>query len=160
MRSAVRVGPAGLTWLTWLTCLAAVTCLAGASGCQRAPTDIRSAVQLIGEAQGEVAERSFHVIQPLGPRALPYLESALHFSPPPGRRNLLAAVRRLAEDSALAEAAPLVAHFAAYDTDASVRREASWALSLWSARKDALGEAARRGQRKVDEVGPIAAETP
>src|SRR5579871_2037403 len=78
----------------------------GPFGCNEPTTDLRSAVELLCAEQGEVAERAQTRIERHGPSALPYLESALHRAPAPGRRNIVIALRRLA----LPASAPLLGH--------------------------------------------------
>src|SRR4051812_44796818 len=77
----------------------AIVCLVGLpglGGCDEPTTNLRSAVELVAAEHGEVAERAWDRIEGHQRAALPYLEAALHRVAPPGRRNLVIALRRLA----------------------------------------------------------------
>ncbi len=132
--------------------LALVLAAALLSSCNRndpaAEAEMRGAVQLLTDEQGELASRAADQLKPHGARALTYIETALHTAPPVGRRNLVMAMRRIGA----AEAAPLMGHLAAYDEDAGVRLEARWTLKQWMAAGGLRGEAARAALRKADEV--------
>lgn len=118
------------------------------AGCSRPDTDIRAAVQILAEEQGEVALRGIDRLRPHGVRVLPHIETALQTAPAAGRRNLVLAMRRLGHG----EAAALLGHLAGYDEDAGVRMEARWTLRAWVAAGGERGKAAAAALRKADEV--------
>ena len=103
----------------------------GLVGCSTPTTELRSAVELLGSEQGEVAARAQERIERYGRTALPYLEAALHRAAPPGRRNIVLTLRRLA----LPESTALLGHLAAFDTEQSVRSEAYRTLEDWAAQR-------------------------
>jgi hypothetical protein len=115
-------------------------------GCDEPAADLRSAVELLGAEQGEVAERAEQRIERHGRSALPTLEAALHRVSPRGRRNVVRTLRRLA----LPESAALLGHIAAFDPDPGVRADAYRTLEAWAAAPDQA--AARSALQKVDEV--------
>jgi hypothetical protein len=103
----------------------------GLVGCSTPTTELRSAVELLGSEQGEVAARAQERIERYGRSALPYLEAALHRAAPPGRRNVVLTLRRLA----LPETAALLGHLAAFDSEPIVRSEAYHTLEDWAAQR-------------------------
>lgn len=127
--------------LLWVLCLLFLSC-------QDNDAEVRQAVRLLCEEQGEVARRALLRLVPHGPAALMPIEAALHTAPPAGRRNLVLALRRIGS----AESAPLLGHLAAYDDDPLVRMEARFTLGLWLAEGGPRGAAARAALRKADEA--------
>jgi len=84
-----------------------------------------------------------------GRRALPFIEAGLHTAEPPGRRNLVAALRRIGD----AEAAPLLLHITAYDAVPTVRTDARAVLEEWATASDPRGDRARAALRRLTELG-------
>ena len=118
-------------------------------GCTEPTTDLRSAVELLASARGELAERALERIERHGRTALPYLEAALHRVPPPGRRNIVTALRRLA----LPESAALLGHIAAFDSEPVVRTEAYRTLEAWASGPPSPRQAAAHSAiQQADEV--------
>ncbi len=117
-------------------------------GCVGGDDDaIRADVQMVAMATGAPPPGALDRLAERGRRALPSIEAALHTAEPPGRKNLVLALRRIGDG----EAVPLLRHVALTDEDASVRREAEWTLKGWAAEKDARGERARGALRELDE---------
>lgn len=136
-------------------CLSLALSLGLGLGCRGGEAgELRGAVQLAATEQGEIAQRALERIVPRGREALPLIEAALHGAPPPGRRNLVMALRRIG----LGEAAPLLGQLAAFDEDPGVRMEARWTLRGWIARGGPLGAAAAAALRKADEAQGSEAE--
>ena len=85
---------------------------------------------------------------PHGRRAIVIIEAALHTAQPPGRKNLIVALRRIHD----ADAVPLLRHFAVFDASPDVRTEARWTLEQWALEKGELGAKSRAALRTVDEL--------
>lgn len=121
--------------------------LALAVGCEREDDGIRREVQSFVLLQGSSATAAAERLCRHGRRAIPSLEAALHTAEPPGRKNLILALRKLGD----ADAVPLLRHVALFDAAPDVRREAEWTLKTWAAGQDPRGERARTALRELDE---------
>jgi hypothetical protein len=122
----------------------------GIAGCTHQPDDdaVRAEVQNLTLQRGEAALKLADRLTRHGRRALPSIESALHGTDEPGRKNLILALRRIGD----ADSVPLLLHIAAYDEAEDVRREALWTLKTWAGGSDARAEQARSAVRRVEEI--------
>jgi hypothetical protein len=110
-----------------------------ALGCADAdPPAMRTLVTVIATSEGQAVTDATDRLMPYGRGALVVLEAALHTAPPPGRRHLIHALRRLGDEDAVA----LLAHFARYDEDRQVAAEAKSTLEAWAADTSAPSRAA------------------
>src|SRR6185369_14306732 len=109
----------GMRWLVF-------TCLLGCSD----PSDnqIRARVTILTTHEGTIVQQAADELGRYGRRAIVTLEAALHTANPAGRKNIILALRRIAD----AEAIPLLAHLALHDTDKDVRTEARFTLETWA----------------------------
>jgi hypothetical protein len=128
--------------------LALVLAAAPLVGCAPDDDAIRADVQLLAIQGAEPSAAALDRVARFGRRALPSIEQALHTADPPGRKNLILALRRIGD----ADAVPLLGHLARYDAAPDVRREAAWTLRSWSTGKDARGDRARAELRTLDEA--------
>jgi hypothetical protein len=117
-------------------------------GCVGEDDTVRADVQrlaLVGAegGAGPAAER----VARHGRRALPSIEAALHTAEAAGRKNLIAALRKIGE----AESVPLLRHVALFDAAADVRREAEWTLRSWATGDGARAVKAREALRVIEE---------
>jgi HEAT repeat protein len=126
-----------------------VFCLVGA-GCTDAEDDIRAHVTLAVHHEGKEALAAIEHVSRHGRRAIPTVEAALHTAPPAGRKNLILALRKIADP----ECVPLLRQVALHDPAPDVRREAEWTLRQWAAGASGapLTEAARSAVRALDEA--------
>jgi hypothetical protein len=103
--------------------------LAGLAACSDADDDIRKDVTLLVNHEGATAMAAADHLARYGRRAIPMIEGAMHTAAPPGRKNLILALRKVGDP----EAVPLLGHIAAVDQSPDVRREAEWTLRQWAA---------------------------
>src|SRR6476469_4515900 len=115
-----------------------------------ADDEIRAQVTIAVHHEGKEAQAAADRLAKYGRRAIPTIEAALHTAPPDGRKNLILALRRIADP----EAVPLLTHLAQYDPAPDVRREADWTLRKWAAgpANQPLTEKSRAAVRTIDEA--------
>lgn len=114
----------------------------------RTDDEIRAQVTLTFNHEGAQAQAAADRLALYGRRAIPTIEAALHTAPPAGKKNLIAALRKIGD----AEAVPLLRHVALHDPNPDVRREAEWTLRQWAAGSDPRAEKARQAIRALDEA--------
>jgi HEAT repeat protein len=115
-----------------------------------ADDDIRAHVTIAVHHEGKEAQAAADYLAKYGRRAIPTIEAAMHTASPDGRKNLILALRRIADP----EAVPLLAHLAQFDPAPDVRREASWTLRKWAQgpANQPLAEKSRAAVRALDEA--------
>jgi hypothetical protein len=121
------------------------------AGCgDRDEADIRADVTLLSNHEGAIAATATEHIARIGKRAIPTIEAALHTASPPGKKNLVAALRKIGD----VEAIPLLRHIATFEPNDEVRREADWTLKQWAGEtgNQARAAAARAAVRAVEEA--------
>jgi hypothetical protein len=121
--------------------------LALVPACDRTDDEIRGTVTLLVSHEGSSALQSIERLSRYGRRALPTIEGAMHTASPAGKKNLIAALRKIAD----VESVPLLEHIALHDPAADVRREAEWTLKQWAAGSGTLADQARRAVRGLEE---------
>ena len=133
-----------------LRCTLLVIALLGACSDSSTEDDIRAHVTFAIKQEGKVASDAAEYLQRYGRRAIPTIEAAMHTASPAGKKNLILALRRIADP----EAVPLLEHVAQYDPSPDVRREAEWTLRQWAAgpATQPLAEKARAAVRALDEA--------
>jgi hypothetical protein len=109
--------------------------------------DIRAAVTLVANNEGAAEVAAEERLERHGRRAIPTIEAALHTAGVPGRKNLIATLRRIGDE----EAVPLLRHVALYDGAPDVRREALWTLKQWGQGGGSRADKARAAVRSVEE---------
>ena len=119
-----------------------VALLAVAPACNDADDDIRANVTLLCNHEGALATAAADHLTRYGRRAIPTIEAAMHTASAEGKKNLILALRKIGD----AEAVPLLAHIAQFETSPDVRREAEWTLRQWAADGKAADRAARAKQ--------------
>jgi len=82
-----------------------------------------------------------------GRAAIPAIETALYGARIEGRLDLIVALRRIGDVAAV----PLLWHWARWDEDERVRKEAEWTLRGWARGQDARATRAREAVRKLEE---------
>lgn len=127
---------------------AAIAALFAVWGCAPDDDAIRADVQLLAMQGAEPQTATVERVARFGHRALASIEQGLHTADPPGRKNLILALRKIGD----ADAVPLLGHLARYDADPEVRREAAWTLRSWASAKDPRGERSRAALRTLDEA--------
>ena len=112
--------------------------------------DIRADVTLLSNHEGAIAATAAEHIARFGRRAIPTIEAALHTASSPGKKNLIAALRKIGD----VEAVPLLRHVATFEPNADVRKEADWTLRQWAGEpgNPARAAAARAAVRAVEEA--------
>jgi hypothetical protein len=126
----------------------AVVILLTCSCSDRTDDEIRAQVTLTLNHEGAQAQAAADRLAAYGRRAIPTIEAAMHTAQPPGKKNLIAALRKIGD----AEAVPLLRQVAMHDPNVSVRREAEWTLRQWAAGTDARADKARQAIRALDEA--------
>jgi hypothetical protein len=126
----------------------ALACWLGCS--DSAEDDIRAHVTLAVHQEGREAQQAAEYLTRYGKRALPTIEAAMHTASPAGRKNLILAMRKIADP----EAVPLLRHIAEFDPAVDVRREAEWTLRQWAKGPPGteLADKARTAVRSLDEA--------
>src|SRR5262245_61345283 len=127
--------------------LAATLAAALGTACFSDDDGSRADVQAVAVHEGDTVNIAIQRLVRRGRAALPPIEAALHTAKPPGRKNLIVALRKIGDP----EAVPLLRHVALYDEEQSVRVEAEWTLQGWAAEQNPRGEAARRAIREIEE---------
>jgi HEAT repeat protein len=102
---------------------------------------------IVADKEGIEATQSLERLISHGRRAIPTIELALQQAKPPGRRNLVIALRRIGDG----EAVPLLARLVVRDGDEMVRREARTTLEGWAKAPGERGDKARAALRTIDE---------
>jgi hypothetical protein len=115
--------------------------------CDRTDDEIRGTVTLLVSHEGTSALQAVDRLARYGRRALPTIEGAMHTASPAGKKNLIAALRKIAD----VESVPLVEHIALHDPAADVRREAEWTLKQWAAGTGPLADLSRQAVRRMEE---------
>lgn len=115
----------------------------------RTDEEVRGHVALVVNQEGSGVLVAADKLARYGRRAIPTIESAMHTSNATGKKNLILALRKIADP----EAVPLLAHVAVHDPAPDVRREAEWTLKQWAATGAApLAERAKAALRAMDEA--------
>lgn len=130
-------------------CPLLLACALAAAACNNGDDEIRADVTLLVNHEGTLATAAADALGRRGRRAIPTIEAAMHTAEPPGRKNLIMALRKIGDP----EAVPLLAHIAIYDQSPDVAREAEWTLKQWAAdgRSPARAAKARDAVRQVEE---------
>jgi hypothetical protein len=115
----------------------------------RTDEEVRGHVALVVNQEGSAVLVAADKLARYGRRAIPTIESAMHTASPTGKKNLILALRKIADP----EAVPLLAHVAIHDPAPDVRREAEWTLKQWAATgAPPLAERAKAALRSIDEA--------
>jgi HEAT repeat protein len=113
--------------------------------------EIRARVAILVGHEGAQVEQAANELARYGKRSIVTLEAALHTAKPPGRKNIILALRRVGDE----EAVPLLAHLAQHDGAPDVRREARFTLETWAKetgrQQNSRAEKARAAIRRLDE---------
>lgn len=128
------------TWALALT-------LALSACSDRTDDEIRGQVTLALNHEGAPAAAAVDRLVKHGRRAIPTIESALHTASPGGKKTLIKALRRIAD----VESVPLLRHFAMFDPNPDVRREAEGTLRAWTEAGGELADQARAAVRTIEE---------
>ena len=115
--------------------------------------EVRSQIAILLAQEGSAAPAAAERLAKKGRAAIPIIESALHTATPVGKKNLILALRKIADPEARKEAIPLLGHLAGHDPLPDVRREAEWTLKQWAATGEpSLAAEARKALRALDEA--------
>jgi len=109
---------------------------------------IRDEVDVLVLREGQLAEDAAAVLaRQFGVRAIPNIETGLHTASVTGRLNCIMALRRIGHPDAI----PLLRHYATYDDEEGVRKEAEITLRQWATGTDDRATKARSALRVIEE---------
>ena len=130
-------------------CLVVIGIALGACS-DRDEAEIRADVTLLSNHEGAIAATAADHLARFGRRGIPTIEAALHTASPPGKKNLIVALRKIGD----VEAIPLLRHVATFEPSEDVRREAEWTLKQWAGDDGnrARAAAARAAVRAMEEA--------
>lgn len=117
-----------------------------AAGCEdRSYREIGAQVDVLTKGAGELVPAALARLGRIGRPAIPQIETALHTASARGKLNLIKALAMVGDG----EAAPILQHFATFDTNPEVRGECEALLNKWATGSDDRANRARTALARV-----------